>query len=76
MSSEWRKYIMPTIFTALFAFFFIPLYLILICFSRFLRSELKRLSDEYGWHNVLETCFQSNIGGLFNLFKHSRRNKI
>ena len=75
MSSLWNRIILPAIITTLFSVFLIPLYLILIAFSRFLRRELQKLIKKYGREDVVKVTLMSNIKGLFDLFIRERREK-
>ncbi len=76
MSSFWKKYLLPLIFTLLFSIFFILILLITIRFSHFLRRELEKLIDRYGRDNVVKITLGGNIKGLVDLFIYSRKEKI
>jgi hypothetical protein len=75
MTSVWTRRILPIMLTILFSYFIIPLSLIFVSFSRFLRRELKKLMDRYGRDNVVKLFLQGNIKGLLDLFILSRKGK-
>ncbi|NVM52291.1 MAG: hypothetical protein HWN66_01225 [Candidatus Helarchaeota archaeon] len=72
MPSIWNNIILPAIFTVLFSLFLIPISLIMIVFSRFLRRELNKLIKRYGRDNVVKIFLQGNIKGLLDLLSISR----
>ena len=74
MTTIWRRIILPSMLTIIFSFFLIPLALILVSFSRFLRRELRKLMDKYGRDNVIKIFLQGNIKGLLDLLRVSREN--
>jgi len=76
MKYRWKKYLLPVIFTILFSFFFIFLYLIVIRFSHFLRRELEKLINRYGRDNIVKIILGGNIKGLIDLFILIRKERI
>lgn len=75
MGTFWRNFALPAIMTILFSYFIIPIILITIILSRFLRRELKKLIKRYGRENVVKITLQGNIKGLLDLFIRSRRER-
>jgi len=75
MGTFWKNFALPVIMTILFSYFIIPITLITIILSRFLRRELKKLIMRYGRENVVKITLQGNIKGLLDLFIRSRRER-
>lgn len=73
MGTFWRKFALPAIMTILFSYFVVPITLISIILSRFLRREVLKLIKRYGRENVVKITLQGNIKGLLDLFIRSRR---
>ncbi|MHA1267161.1 MAG: hypothetical protein ACTSRS_18115 [Candidatus Helarchaeota archaeon] len=75
MQRPWMRTILSVIMTLLFAYFVIPLSLISITLSYFLRKKLQQSIDRYGRDNIVKLVLQGNLKGLATLLFQREKSK-